>query len=80
MIPLLGSTLNQLYNGGLFHCYMMDESICHFRSDGPILLLLFYFGWKSLSANNVDPDQTPHNVVSDLCLHCLPMTLLQVSR
>ena len=26
-------------------------------------------------ANNVDPDQTPHYVASDLGLHCLPMTL-----
>ena len=31
-------------------------------------------------ANNVDPDQMPHNVASDLGLHCLPMTLLRVSR
>ena len=23
---------NPLYTGGLFHCYMLDESICHFRS------------------------------------------------
>ena len=28
-----------------------------------------------LSANNVDPDQMPHYVASDLGLHCLPMTL-----
>ena len=26
------------------------------------------------------PGQTPHNVASDLGLHCLPMTLLRVSR
>ena len=25
------------------------------------------------------PDQTQHYVASDLCLHCLPMTLLRVS-
>ena len=31
-------------------------------------------------ANNVDPAQTPHNVASDLGLHCMPMTLLHVSR
>ena len=31
-----------------------------------------------MSASSVDPDQTPHNVASDLDLHCLPMTLLQV--
>ena len=28
----------------------------------------------------VDPDQMPHSVVLDLGLHCLPMTLLWVSR
>ena len=32
--------------------------------------------WSSLLANNVDPDETPHYVMSDLGLHCLPMTLL----
>ena len=31
-------------------------------------------------AHNVDLDQTPHYVVSDLGLHCLPMTLSRISR
>ena len=31
-------------------------------------------------ANNVDSDQMPHYVASDLGLHCLPMTLSRVSR
>ena len=31
-------------------------------------------------AKNVGPDETPYYVSSDLGLHCLPMTLLQVSR
>ena len=31
-------------------------------------------------ANNVYPDQMPHYVAFDLGLHCLPMTLLGVSR
>ena len=31
-------------------------------------------------SDSVDSDQTPHYVASDLGLHCLPMTLLQVSR
>ena len=31
-------------------------------------------------ANTGDPDQTPHFAVSDLGLHCLPTTLLGVSR
>ena len=31
-------------------------------------------------ANNEDPDQTPQNATSDLGLHCLPNTLVGVSR
>ena len=53
---------------------MLDESICHFRGVRSILTLLFYFLWKILLANNVDPDQTPQDVASDLGLHCVPMT------
>ena len=33
-----------------------------------------------LFANSGDPDQMPHSVASDLGLHCLPITLLQVSQ
>ena len=33
-----------------------------------------------LFANSGDPDQTPHSVASDQGLHCLPITLLRVSR
>ena len=33
-----------------------------------------------LFANRGDPDQMPHSVASDLGLHCLPITLLEVSR
>ena len=32
------------------------------------------------NANSVDPDQTPQNAASDLCLHCLPMSLLWDAR
>ena len=59
---------------------MLDESVCHFKGVKSILSHLFNFLWKILSANNVDPDQMPHYVVSDLGLHFLPMTLLGVSR
>ena len=31
-----------------------------------------------LFANSGDPDQTPHSAVSDLGLHCLPVTRLGV--
>ena len=33
-----------------------------------------------LFANSGDPDQTPRSAASDLALHCLPITLLRVSR
>ena len=33
-----------------------------------------------LFANSGDPDQMPRSVASDLGLHCLPNTLLGVSR
>ena len=33
-----------------------------------------------LFANSEDPDQMPCSVASDLGLHCLPITLLRVSR
>ena len=33
-----------------------------------------------LFANSADPDQMPHSVASDLGLHCLPITLLGVSK
>ena len=33
-----------------------------------------------LFADSGDPDQTPHSAVSDLGLHCLPMTILLVSQ
>ena len=33
-----------------------------------------------LFANSGDPDQTPRSVAFDLGLHCLPVTLLKVSR
>ena len=65
--------------GRLIHCYILDISICHFRDFGSILLLLFYFLMEILLLNNVDSDQTPHNLASKLGLHCLPMPLLRVS-
>ena len=33
-----------------------------------------------LFANSGDPDQMPHSAASDLGLHCLPFTILGVSR
>ena len=35
--------VNPLYTGELFHCYMLDESIHHFRGVRSVLSLLFNF-------------------------------------
>ena len=69
---------NPLHTGRLFHFYMLDESICHFRDVESILSLVFYFLWKSLSANNGALDQMPHHLASYLGLRCLPIILLRV--
>ena len=39
-----------------------------------------YRKMAKLYANSGDPVETPHSGVSDLGLHCLPITLLRVSR
>ena len=66
---------------------MLDESLCHFRGGGGwggesglFYHSYFIFFRKTLLANNVDPDHTSQVMASDLGLHCLPLTFLQVSR
>ena len=39
-----------------------------------------YRKMAKLSANSGDPDQTSRSAASDQGLHCLPVTLLRVSR
>ena len=42
--PLLAlHVINPSYTGGLFYCYIMDESNCHFMGIGSLLSLLFLF-------------------------------------
>ena len=57
---------------------MLDKSLCLLGVSS--LLCWFYsiFDGKILLANNVDPNQRPNYVASDLDLNCLPMTLLPV--
>ena len=65
------------------HCILVDSStyICW---TSPFVILgvfcRFYSNFDGKLANTVDLDQTPHYVASDLGLHCLPITLLRVSR
>ena len=62
--------INPLYTGGLFHRYMLDESICHFRGVGSILSMFLF-----LIENTVSKLCRPWSDASELGLHCLPMTL-----
>ena len=65
------------------HCILVDSStVTYFMSLFVILGLsgLFRNLRKILLANTIDPDQMPYYVASDLGLHCLPITLLLVSR
>ena len=39
-------------------------------------MYIFLEEMAKLFANSGDPDQTPHSAVSDLDLHCLPITLV----
>ena len=54
---------------------MLDESICHFLR----VLSQFYRFYTILMENPVSK-QYRHYVASDLGLHCLPTTLLWVTR
>ena len=80
--------MNPFALNNLTHLLLVDSStiICW---TSPFVILevsgLFYgfysiFDGKILLANNVDPDQMPQYVASDLGLHCLPKILLRVSQ
>ena len=74
------------FNSCLYECNPLNigRLLHYYNWKSPFVIsevsLIFYFCWKSLLANTVNPDQTPHFVASDLVLQCLPMTLLQVPR
>ena len=71
---------NPLHTVNLFHCYMLDKSISHFRGAGSLLLLFSIFDRKScLTANTLETNQMPHYVASGPALFDYdPFTGLQV--
>ena len=78
------------YMGFLFtltFCILVDSPTVICRTSPFVILGLsgyfvafIQFLLENPVANNVDPDQTPHDVASDLGLHCLPSTPLRFSR
>ena len=69
----MGSVLKITVDYSTIRCWMSPFVLLGLS--GSILLLQFYFGWKLLLANSLDPDQMPNYVASDLGLQFLPMTL-----
>ena len=61
-------------------CILVDSSTVICWTISFVILgmwVLFCSFYSFFEANSEDPDQMPHNVASDLGLHCLPMTLLR---
>ena len=64
----------------LIHCKLVDSSIVICWTSPFVnlgvsgLFCGFYSIFEGKSCYNVDPDQMPYYVASDLGLHCLPMT------
>ena len=65
---------------GLFYRNSLNKSISNIRVSGLLLSLLCFIEIPVFNANNVDPDQMPHSVASDLGLHCLPVTYFGFSN
>ena len=68
-------------NGPIFH-NSFDRSISNSSVSGYFIITCRCFIEipPFFNANSVDPDQTLHSVASDLGLHYLPVTFLEVSR
>ena len=50
----------------------------HLLREGARLILFYDFNiyWCIFQAKNEDPDETPHDAVSLLGMHCMPMSRL----
>ena len=72
--------VNPFMSSGLFYQSSLDQSVSNSCVSDYFLLLLCFTENPVVNANSVDPDQMPNSAASDLGLHCLPITLLGVSR
>ena len=65
---------------GLFYLKSLDRSIYNRKGVCFDLIITIFKEIPVLNANSVDRDQMPHSAVSDLGLHCLPLSLLWDAR
>ena len=61
---------------GLFYLNSLDQCISNKGGAWVVFSVICIIKIRVFNANIIDPDQTPHSVASDLCLHCLQMSLL----
>ena len=59
---------------GISHSCQLKMSILNFRGVSLYFFQILLELFNILLANSEDPDQTPHYAVSDMGLHCLPMS------
>ena len=71
MVCRVESSITSLWTG----LFPTEEGLVNF-----FLLLISFVEIPAFNANSVDLDQMPHSAAFDLGLHCLPITLLGVSR
>ena len=72
-------TLNPFMPNGFLYLNFSDWSISNIKGAWLAFIyktIFFLNKIPVLNANRVDPDLIPRSAESDLCLHCLPMSLL----
>ena len=67
--------LNPFIPSGLFHINSLDRFVSSIRSAWSVFFITIFIAIPDLNTNNVDPDQTPSSVASDLDRNCLPMSI-----
>ena len=71
--------LTHITPSGLVYFNSLDRSISNSRGVLLVFFFFFFFFFSFLDipisgSNSIDHDQTPRSTVSDLGLHCLPIT------
>ena len=67
-------------SSGLFYLSLWTGPFTFEEVSGLYIMLPFIIEIPVLGANSVDPDQTPRSAVSDLSLHCLPVSFFLDTR
>ena len=70
------SIINPFILSGFFYLKSLDKFISYIGGVWLVFIMTCFVGISELNANSIDLDQKPHSVMSDLGLHCLPMSLL----